>query len=197
MEKVEDKYVLGIIASYIGYKAEESLAETLKKPRALNNSYVEGVLSIVDDWWFNANLEDFLSVLNLSERQIKKWADYIPRRQGKRPKLTFKHQGQKFMLIVGLDVNRYLMPEIGKEDLPPYITARGKNIVGGSWEYFDEKGREIETPRVINPSIRISVTLPKFNRYGKMVIVDENEIAKVQEARDYIAGLLRDKYKLF
>lgn len=79
-KKAGDKYVLELSAAYVGSAPEFQLAESLGKPMALINSRARAVLSIVDGWWFNANLESILADLPVSKKQIQELAEYIASR---------------------------------------------------------------------------------------------------------------------
>ena len=186
-KKVGDKYVLELCAAYVGSEPEKKLAKKLDKPMALVRSNVKGGLSVVDDWWFNVNLEDTLAGLPISKKQLKGLPDYIVSRgySGERPEISFKHEGQKFSLDIDLDVDKYLKPE-GGERGSDYMKLRGDFIVGGAWTTWAENRNDKIAPRVVQPSILVSVSLPG-KRYSKPAAVTENQMKAVQNARDYLA----------
>ena len=175
-KKVGDKYVLELNAAYVGSAPENKLAETLSKPMALVNSSAKGRLSVVDGWWFNVNLEDVLQGLPISKKQREK----------------FEHEGQKFSLDIGLDADRYLRPE-GGEHGSDYMQARGKNIVGGAWTTWADNGNDRIAPKVVQPAVVVSVSLPG-ERYSRPVAaVTEEQMKVVQSARNYLADSIRAK----
>jgi len=192
-KKVGDKYVLELNAAYVGSAPENKLAETLSKPMALVNSSAKGRLSVVDGWWFNVNLEDVLQGLPISKKQLKGLPEYIASGgfSGERPEMTFEHEGQKFSLDIGLDADRYLRPE-GGEHGSDYMQARGKNIVGGAWTTWAENGNDRLAPKVVQPAVVVSVSLPS-ERYSKPVAVTEDQMKVVQAARNYLADSIRAK----
>jgi hypothetical protein len=192
-EQVGDKYVLELNAAYVGSAPENKLAETLSKPMALVSSSAKGRLSVVDGWWFNVNLEDVLQGLPISKKQLKGLPEYIASGgySGERPEMTFEHEGQKFSLDIGLDADRYLRPE-GGEHGSDYMQARGKNIVGGAWTTWAENGNDRIAPKVVQPAVTVSVSLPG-ERYSKPVAVTEEQMKVVQAARNYLADSIRAK----
>lgn len=192
-KQVGDKYVLELNAAYVGSEPENILAETLSKPMALVSSSAKGRLSVVDGWWFNVNLEDVLAGLPISKKQLKGLPEYIASGgySGERPELTFKHDGQKFSLDIGLDADRYLRPE-GGEHGSDYMQARGRNIVGGAWTTWAENGNDKIAPKVVQPAVVVSVSLPG-ERYSRPVAVTEDQMKVVQTARNYLADSIRAK----
>lgn len=193
VEKVGDKYVLKLNAAYVGSEPENKLAETLAKPMALVRSSANGRLSVVDGWWFNVNLEDVLAGLPISKKQLKGLPDYIASGgySGERPEMIFEHEGQKFSLDIGLDADRYLRPE-GGEHGSDYMQARGKNIVGGAWTTWAENRNDRIAPKVVQPAVVVSVSLPG-ERYSRPVAVTEDQMKAVQTARNYLADSIRSK----
>lgn len=195
-QKVGGKCVLELCAAYVGTEPEGKLAETLGKPMALINSNANGRLSIVDDWWFNLNLEDAVKELPLPKedlRNVDQWAQYLASGGygGKSPEFEFKYKKKGFALTIGLDADRYLRPE-GGEQGSNYMQARGKSIVGGSWTTWAENRQDKCNPRIVQPSITFSVSLPG-EKYSKLPIVTSDEMKVVQDARDYIASLIHPK----
>ena len=193
-KKAGDKYVLELSAAYVGSAPESQLAESLGKPMALINSRAKAMLSVVDGWWFNVNLESILADLPVSRRQIRKLADYIASKGFSRnkPDFDFKHESQKFSLGIHLNADSYLMPENGERG-SEYMQARGNNIVGGAWANYSEDGNHrIDVPRVVQPSVDLYISL-YGDRYLKPTAVTESQIKAVQAARDYLAGLIRVK----
>lgn len=194
-KKVGDKYVLELNAAYVGTEPEDKLAEILGKQMALVRSSIIGKLSIVDDWWFNVNLEDVLAGLPISKKQLKEFAEYFIASKGfsfkEKPEMTLKHEGQKFSLDIGLDADRYLRPEDGK-DGSEYMQARGNNIVGGAWTTWAENGNDKVDPRVVQPAVMVSISLPG-ERYSRPVAVTKDEMKSVQSARDYIADSIKPR----
>ena len=192
-KQVGDKYVLKLNAAYVSSAPENKLAEKLSKPMALVSSSAKGRLSVVDGWWFNVNLEDVLADLPISKEQLKGLPEYIASGgfSGERPEMTFEHEGQKFSLDIGLDADRYLRPE-GGEHGSDYMQARGKNIVGGAWTTWAENGNDRLAPKVVQPAVVVSVSLPS-ERYSKPVAVTEDQMKVVQAARNYLADSIRAK----
>lgn len=191
-EKVGDKYVLELSAAYVGSAPESQLAEALGKPLALVNSRAKAVLSIVDGWWFNINLENILADLPVSRRQARKLTEYIASKGVSRnkPDFDFKHESQNFSLDIRLNADSYLRPENG-ECGSEYMQARGENIVGGAWANWSEDGNHrIDVPRLARPSVELYVSL-YGDRYLKPAAVTESQIKAVQAARDYVAGFIR------
>src|SRR3990167_369295 len=192
-KQVGDKYVLKLNAAYVSSAPENKLAEKLSKPMALVSSSAKGRLSVVDGWWFNVNLEDVLADLPISKKQLKGLPEYIASGgfSGERPEMTFEHEGQKLSLDIGLDADRYLRPE-GGEHGSDYMQARGKNIVGGAWTTWAENGNDRLAPKVVQPAVVVSVSLPS-ERYSKPVAVTEDQMKVVQAARNYLADSIRAK----
>ena len=192
-KQVGDKYVLKLHAAYVGSEPENKLAERLGKPMALVSSSAKGRLSVVDGWWFNVNLEDVLAGLPISKKQLKGLPEYIASGgySGERPEMTFEHDRQKFSLDISLDADIYLRPEGGKCG-SEYIQARGNNIVGGAWTTLAENGNGEIAPKVVQPAVEVSVSLPG-ERYSRPEAVTEDQMKAVQAARSYLADLLRAK----
>lgn len=191
-KKVGDKYVLELNAAYVGDKPEKSLAERLEKSLALVRSDAIGKLSVVDDWWFNANLFNLLGDIPISKEKIPKIIRYIEQRDfPEKPKVTFEHEGKEFDLDVSLNADTHLRPENGERG-SEYFQLRGSNIVGGAWATWDKTGNNRVAPRVKNPSLELSVSLPG-ERYSKPPIVEPQEMKSVQGARDYLAKRLQSK----
>ncbi len=192
-KKVGDKYMLELCAAYIGSEPENKLAEKLGKLRALVSSSAKGRLSVVDGWWFNVNLEDVLAGLPISKKQLKGLPEYIAsdRYSRERPEMTFEHDGQKFSLDIGLDADRHLRPKGGKHG-SDYMQARGSNIVGGAWTTWAENGDDRFAPKVVQPAVVVSVSLPG-ERYSRPVAVTEDQIKAVQAARNYLADSIKAK----
>ncbi len=190
---VDGKYVLELNAAYVGSKPENKLAETLRKPMALVRSSANGKLSVVDNFWFNVNLEDVLQGLPIGKKHLKGLSKYIASGgySGDRPEIEFKHNGQKFSLDIGLNADRYLRPE-GGERGSEYMQARGNAIVGGAWTTWAENGNDKCDPRIVQPSVVLSVSLPG-ERYSKPVAVTEDQMKVVQAARNYLADSIRAK----
>jgi hypothetical protein len=195
-EKVGDKYILELSAAYVGTKPEEKLAETIGKPRALVCSRAKGRISVVDDWWFNLNLEDSVKGLPLPKKSLNdasQWAQYFASGgyAGKAPEFEFNYKKNKFGLTISLEADKYLRPE-GGEHGSEYMQARGKSIVGGAWTTWAENGNDKVEPRIVQPSLVYSVYLPG-ERYSRQAALAPEEINAVQSARDYIAGLIQQK----
>ena len=190
--KVGDKYVLELSA-YVGSKPENKLAETLGRPMALVSSIAKGRLSVVDDWWFYVDLEDVFAGLPISNKQLEGLPEYIVSGgySGKRSEITFNHEEQMFSLDIGLDANKYLGPEGGRCG-SEYMEARKTKIVGGAWTTWAENGNDRIAPKVVQPAVVISVSLPG-ERGSRPVAVTEDQMKAVQSARDYLAGLIRTK----
>jgi len=201
VRKVGDKYVLELSAAYVGSKPENRLAETLGKPMALVHSSAKGRLNVVDNLWFNVNLEDVLKNLPIPndwhkrdyKKTINNLAQYIASGgySGEEPEITFEHEGQKFSLNIGLDTDRYLRPEGGRYD-SNYMQARGKFIVGGAWTTWDEEGNKLVEPRVVTPSIVLSVFQPG-EKYLRPPAVIPKEMTAIKNARDYLIDIITPK----
>lgn len=193
--KVGDKYVLGLCAAYVGREPEGKLAETIGKPMALVSSNAEGRLSVVDDWWFNLNLEDAVKSLPLPNEALKnvnKWAQYFASGGfDEAPKFEFEHESRKFSLLVGLNTDNYLRPE-GGEYGSEYMQARGKSIVGGAWTTWAENRNDKCEPRIVKPSLVYSVSL-SGEGFPKTSAVTSEEMEAVQGARNYIADLIESR----
>ncbi len=190
-----DKYVLSLCAAYVGREPEGKLAETIEKPMALVNSSAKGRLGVVDDWWFNLNLEDAVKSLPLPNgalKNVNQWTQYFASGGfDEAPEFEFKHEGRKFSLSIGLNADNYLRPE-GGEHGSEYIQARGKSIVGGAWTTWAENRNDRCEPRIVKPSLVCSVALPR-EKYSTPAAVTSEEMEAVQGARDYIAGLIESR----
>lgn len=192
-KQVGDKYVLELNAAYVGSEPENKLAETLGKPMALVRSSANGNLSVVDNFWFNVNLEDVLQGLPIDKKHLKGLPEYITSSgySGDRPEIAFEHEGQKFSLDIGLKADSYLRPEGGQHG-SEYMQARGNNIVGGAWTTWAENGNDKCDPRIVQPAVVLSVSLPG-ERYSRPVAVTEEQMKVVQAARNYLADSIRAK----
>lgn len=194
--RVQDKYVLELNAAYVGREPEKELAKTIGKPMALASSSVKAYLSIVDDWWFNANLEQLLEGLPITKEQIKDLPRYIASggNEGQKPNVTFTHEGITISLSVWLDADRYLRPE-GADYGRQYLQARGTSLVGGAWTTWADNGNDKIPPKAILPSILISVSTPGKD-WEKPVAVTRNEVHALEAARNYLAELIRINNKI-
>jgi hypothetical protein len=191
--KVGDKYVLELMAAYVGSKPENELAETLGRQMALVSSIAKGRLSVVDGWWFYVDLEDVLAGLPISKKQLKGLPEYIVSGgySGGRQEITFNHEGWTFSLDIGLDADKYLRPEGGKSG-SDYMEARNNKIVGGAWTTWAENKNDKIAPKVVQPAVVISVSLP-WEGYLRPIAVTEDQMKAVQSARNYLADLIRVK----
>ena len=194
--KIGDIYTLELCAAYVGTQPEDELAQKLGKQQALVRSSVEGRLRIVDDWWFNLNLEDILDMLPIPAKQLKNPSEiamYFASGgyRGLAPDFEFEHEGQRFALSVGLDAVEYLRPE-GKEHGSKYMQARGNNIVGGAWTIYDETGSKKIAPRVAAPSIVLSVSNPG-ERGSRLPATTKENMSAIERARDYLAEIISPK----
>lgn len=196
-KKVGNKYILELSAAYVGTEPETKLAETIEKPMALIGSNINAKLNIVDDWWFNLNLEEIIRNLPLTKRAFKEigeWTKYLVSGGygGKAPEFEFKNKDRKFNLDIGLNVDRHLRPD-GEREIK-YIQARGNYIVGGSWTTWDKTGNKKISPRAVIPSIILSVSLPG-KRYLRPPAVTTDEKNKVMAARNYLIDLISSNQK--
>jgi hypothetical protein len=70
IEKVKGKFLLEINAAYVGDTPKYELAALLDRPVAIANIRIILNLSIVDDWWYNVNIESLLSqIIPRSEKE--------------------------------------------------------------------------------------------------------------------------------
>lgn len=192
---VNGKYVLEFNAAYVNNEPEKNLAKVLDKPRALINSDASGKLSIVDGWWFNANLESLLKNLPITKGQFPELIKHIVSHgyAGDHPDIIFEHDKQKFSVYIGLgNLDRYLRPEGCNNPESDYLQARGNNIVGGAWRVWDERGQNKISPTPAEPSIIISVALPGEKYHGPGA-TSLDQMKAMQVARDHIADLIRPK----
>lgn len=191
VEMVKGKYILELNAAYVGSEPEENLAKFIDKPRALIRADANAVMSIVNDWWFNIDLEDVVkNTPSLNERisEANEWSAYLENQyNGKAPKSSFNHNGNNFILLMGLNANSYLKPA-NRDISQYYISNRGKHIVGPAWRIFD--GNEQIQPTPENPSVSFSVFLPEQVKYSHRLAVSEEEMNSLYAARDYIAELI-------
>ncbi|MBP7708300.1 hypothetical protein KA107_01330 [Candidatus Pacearchaeota archaeon] len=188
-DRVGDKYVLQLYASYVGSKPEEELAKKLGRPRALVSACTNGKLSVVDDWWFNVNLEEILADLPIPTESL---AQYLASKEGDDPTtLIFKHEGQEYSIGVGLDAVTYLRPE-GGNYTSNYMQKRGKFIVGGAWTTYADDGDTIIPPKAVQPSVIVSVSLPG-ERYSNHAAVTEEQMKSVRSVRDHLASFIQPK----
>lgn len=189
--KVGNKYVLGLCAAYVGCKPEISLAEILEKPMALVNARAKARLSIVDNWWVNLDLEKAVENLPLPTGDLKDgelWAEYFASGgyRGKAPEFEFKYEKKNFALSFWPDILTWLKPKGIEGSNEHYMQARGKSIVGGAWTIFDETGNNQIEPRIRQPYLVFSISLPG-EKYSRHPAVTSKEMKAVQDARDYIA----------
>src|SRR3989344_5520396 len=189
-KKVDGKYILGLYSGSAGSKIEEELAVNIGKTLALVNTTVKGMLSVVDDWWFNVNLEEALTNLPIPHRKLRGLPEYIASGgyRGKKQEITWKYENQKLILSIGLDANVNLMPEGGNYK-SRYMQIRDKCIVGGAWTTW-ENGNKI-APKAAQPAVGVAVSLPNANWYSSNPAVAEEQMRLLQSARDYLAGLLK------
>lgn len=193
--------MLELNAAYVGDKPEGELAKLIKKPMALVDSKALGRLSVVDDWWFNLNLADAIKPLPVAidwykkdyEETIRGFVKYIGSGgyDGKSPEFEFEYEGKKFLLEIELRADKYLRPE-GGERGSDYMQAREKFIVGGAWTTWAENRNDKCEPRIVKPSLVCSVSFPG-EKYSRPAAVTSEEMNDVQNARDYIAGLMQPK----
>jgi len=186
-----EKYVLEINAAYVGDKPEIELAEKLEKPLALIASQAIGKLSLVDDWWFNYDFDKLVRKLPIP-KLYKDVPSLVRNLTGKerseKPQISFDYEGNKFELAIGMDMKSYLRPKNGKYGTE-YLQTRGTYLAGGAWRTWDKDGKNIP-PTPESPSLILSVSLPG-HKYTKLPIVDEREMKIVQDARDYLADIIR------
>lgn len=191
-KKIDNKYVLGINAAYVGDKPEIALAEKLGKPRALLRCNVNGVLSIVDDWWFNVDVQDVLKDLKLSA-ETKDFEDFLLYTHhggynGRDLSFDFKHNDRDFHFGLSLEYNSYLKPTnvrtkaTSHGSLRPYERINGTKFIGPAWKIYE--GQNVIDPTPENPSVVLSVCLPNPQGFYVPVASPEN-IKAVQEARDF------------
>lgn len=190
---VDGKYILGLNAAYVGNEPERELAKFLDKPRQLLRADVNAVMSIVDDWWFNINLEETVKKIPFMRKELKyakEWGLYLENQyKGKAPKASFKHNGDDFNLAVGLNAHSYLRP--ANTDIDEYyLSPIGKNIVGAAWKIYDGNTEIFPTPE--NPSVSFSVSFPKEGYYPNAAVTDD-QMSSLYSARDYIAELISGK----
>lgn len=178
VKQIGDKYVLD---SFQKPEKLLELAEILSKPKALVSSRVKGRLSVVDDWWFNVNLEDLLKHLPISKKRLKGLSkSLVPKNKyyEEESEKIFEYKKQKFSLGIYLAAN-------GEEDYYKYLQARGKSIVGQSWISYAENGNDRIDPKAVQRELVFLVSLPK----GEIAIT-KDQMNAVQSARNYIAYLL-------
>jgi hypothetical protein len=192
-KKVGDKYILELSAAYVGSRPEAGLAKQMNKPMALVSANANGVLSVVDDWWFNLDLKDALKRLPISKKEmgkVEKWAKYISSGgyDGTAPQFEIKHGGEKFGLEVSLTADKYLRPE-GGDITQGYMQARDNAVVGGAWTTWAENGNDKIHPKVVQPSLVLSVSMPG-KRYSAPPAVTPEEVEAVVRARNYISTLI-------
>ncbi len=190
--KINGKYILGLNAAYVGTEPENNLAAFISKPRALYRADAKAVMSIVDDWWFNINLEDAVKNLPFCKERIsevEEWVKYLEdHNNGKAPSFTFEHDGNKFQLRIGLDASTYLKPA-NREIEEEYISVRGKNIAGAAWKIYEGNNQIPPTPQ--SPSLDFSVSFTKEkDAYDNKLAVSEEEMRSIYGARDYISELI-------
>jgi hypothetical protein len=196
VDKVDDKYVLGMCAAYVGDEPEEDLAKVLKKTRALMRSEAKAKLSIVDDWWFNADLKSLLNPLKevstISDDDIKASIEKIvdSYRFYERPEIKLPYEGKFFDLSIGLDAYKFLRPKVGGE----YLESRGTAIVGPSWTIFTDDGKDYAParPKEFSLTLSVSPSDPK-SRYSSNPIVNYKDMELTQKARDFVAEKIKVK----
>lgn len=195
--KVGNKYLLNISAAYVGNEPEQNLALALGKPLALSRATITTQLSIVDDWWFNWNFGETVMLLtgSQSKKNLEGFASYIASGNylGKPPVIDFKHNDENLTLSMGeLTDSRYLKYEKGQGLESYYLKSRNRNIVGGAWKEYDDKGHEI-SPTPCEPRVGFSV---RINRDGTgSQAVTPSETRAVIAARDLYARILEEATK--
>lgn len=208
VNKVGGKYVLDMSRAYSAPPLGK-LAEKFKRPFALDSSRAVAKLSIVDDWWFNADFKELLKGVPLKTRPSVRDSDYTVdlteeekmeymrdlagryehRREFQRNRYSgsvcFEHNGRTFDLDIRLDFMP-MRPEGGHDY---YGEARDTAVVGPAWTVYKEDGNTRIPPTACNPKLEFSVSVP--SKFARNTIVDPKEIKTVQKARDHIAKLVK------
>ncbi|MFC1596155.1 hypothetical protein ACFL4D_02600 [Candidatus Margulisiibacteriota bacterium] len=185
-DRINGKYILTLQAQE---ETEKDYAAMLNKPMAMICATSRIELSVVDDWWYNINLEEILKGLSFTSKQLEEFTQhFVSRSGGQEPEMEFMHNNRKFVLKIRLDVTR---PYKKGEDMSYFFQARGKSLVGGSWSTRNWTGE----PRVVPPAIEIDVTLPG-EYYHKdcsdiPLAVTEDDMNSLIAARDYIESVLK------
>jgi len=185
VERTGSIYVLNIIASSVGRKPEEKLAEQLGKPRALIHSDANIKMSIVDDWWFNIDLETLLKNVPISKKDVRKLADSIGEgRWEDKPELTFKYDGEKFQLGVEVDSSSYVRIRMPNEQTESkrFLVSRGSNVIGPAWDTY----RNTEEAEPVLPVVTLNLRYPG-ERYTTVPVVDSGRMEHLKQARDSLA----------
>jgi hypothetical protein len=195
-KRIGGKYILALMSPYTNPKTEDELAASLGKNMAIANARVKAKLSVVDDWWFNLNIESTLRKFPITtaidetdpKLLLRSWPNHLVYCNCNgcvSPELSFKHNHRRFGLTIGLDANMRLVSE---GESIRYTQLRGHNIVGGAWTNYAKNGRDRISPRIAQPSIVATVCLPR-ERSERPLAIRSEDINAIHQARDYIATL--------
>lgn len=140
IEKVKGKFLLSLNAACIGDKPEHELAALLQRPLAIANVRIKMSLSIVDGWWYNANLKNILSRIfpgNAdNEQSWLRLAEVLAFRDDPSFKFCSWREGYSFEQRWFMD-HPYHRDKDGKDII--LVRAINGNVAGAAWNPYSEK----------------------------------------------------------
>jgi hypothetical protein len=178
---VDDKYVLELCAAYVLGEPERNLAKILNKPMGLNCSATKAKLSIVDGWWFNADLSELLRNLPIEKNDLRGVANYYSDTfRERKPDIKVSFEGREFDLGISVDNEGYVRKPNGVS----YIEGRGLSIVGDAWATYAEDGNTKIPPTPKEAYLVVSVSPSSKKTYDPAVKNDEIEMT--HSVRDFL-----------
>ncbi len=177
----EKKYILSISRD-----AEQVLAERLGRNLALDESRINGKVSIVDSQWFHLDMAEVFSELKLKPYMFRQLSQDLSR-QG-RADFSFMYDRAKIDVV--LEFPDYLQPNFPQvsEIIRPKLGKKGNlqtAIAGPALISKDNERIEIGNPDILF-NLRIG---NKYQSHKKSVF--DREIATLTNARSYLTGILQ------
>lgn len=166
----EEKYILSVRG------AEQGLAKRLGRNMALDESRINGRVSMVDSQWFHLDMAELFSELKLKPDDFRQLAHYLSR-QGS---ANFSFMYGKSRIDVKIELPTYYFPQVS-EIIRQRLGKKGnlQTAIAGPALTYDQERIEIG-----NPGIR-------FRLGTGYKYVFDHEIATLNAARDYLIGVLQ------
>lgn len=189
IEKIDDKFLLELYASYVGNKPEEELAAKLGKKQALRNSKAILKIGIVDDYWVNIDLEELLKDTGISKQAIYDLAysaDADNSGFGREREALFEYNGKEFRLRLQVNCSSFIDVKIGhKWGFKKVLSSDGARIIGPAWKSFNSENGE---PKPVD----IELGLFHSEKDYPKSLIDEQYCIAMIEARNYIAEKIKN-----